>query len=88
MYKRFQVNTWAIQKLKNVCAYIPRTCFVCRRSLVSGVQCDVEKCLMELYVGPCHVVSAEIAVVMAVPIENPADYCSLLRRRVAGGICP
>ena len=28
---------------------------------------------MELYVGPCHVVSAEIAVAMAVPIENPAD---------------
>ena len=28
---------------------------------------------MQLYVGPCHVVSAEIAVVMAVPIENPAD---------------
>ena len=29
---------------------------------------------MQLYVGPCHVVSAEIAVAMAVPIENPADY--------------
>ena len=29
---------------------------------------------MQLYIGPCHVVSAEIAVVMAVPIENPADY--------------
>ena len=29
---------------------------------------------MQLYVRPCHVVSAEIAVVMAVPIENPADY--------------
>ena len=28
---------------------------------------------MQLYVGPCHVVSAEIAVAMAVPIENPAD---------------
>ena len=29
---------------------------------------------MQLYVGPCHVVSAEKAVAMAVPIENPADY--------------
>ena len=29
---------------------------------------------MQLYVGPCHVVSAEIAMAMAVPIENPADY--------------
>ena len=28
---------------------------------------------MQLYVGPCHVVSAEIAVVIAVLIENPAD---------------
>ena len=25
------------------------------------------------YVGPCHVVSTEMAVAMAVPIENPAD---------------
>ena len=31
---------------------------------------------MQLHVGPCHVVSAEIAVAMAVPIENPAD-CEL-----------
>ena len=29
---------------------------------------------MQLYVGPCHVVSAERAVAMAVPIENPTDY--------------
>ena len=28
---------------------------------------------MQLYVGPCHVVSAEIAVAMAVRIENHAD---------------
>ena len=28
---------------------------------------------MQLYVGPCHVVSAGIAVAMVVPIENPAD---------------
>ena len=31
---------------------------------------------MQLYVGPCHAVSAEIAVAMAVPFENPAD-CEL-----------
>ena len=29
---------------------------------------------MQLYVGPCHVVSTEITVTMVVPIENPADY--------------
>ena len=46
--------------------------FCCSRSLVSGVHCDVENYLMQLYVGPCHVVSVEIAVAMAVPIENPA----------------
>ena len=28
---------------------------------------------MQLYAKPCHAVSAEIAVAMAVPIENPAD---------------
>ena len=28
---------------------------------------------MQLYVGPCHVISTEIAVAMAVPIENPDD---------------
>ena len=36
---------------------------------------------MQLYVGPSHVVSAEIAVAMAVPIENPADC------EVRGVIC-
>ena len=47
--------------------------FCCNRSLVSGIERDAENCLMQLYVGPCHVASAEIAVVMAVPIEKPAD---------------
>ena len=32
------------------------------QSLVSGVQCDVEKLPQQLYIGPFHVVSAEIAV--------------------------
>ena len=31
---------------------------------------------MQLYVGPCNVVCAEIAVAMAVAIENPA-YCEV-----------
>ena len=36
---------------------------------------------MQLYVEPCHVVSAEIAVAMAVPIENPTNC------EVRGVIC-
>ena len=47
--------------------------FCCSWSLVSGVQCEVENCLKQLYVVPWHVVSAEIAEVVAVPIENPAN---------------
>ena len=47
--------------------------FCCSRSLIYGVQCDVKKLFMQLYVGPCYVVSEEIAVAMAVPIENPVD---------------
>ena len=29
---------------------------------------------MQLYVRACHLVTAEIAVSMTVPIENPADF--------------
>ena len=48
--------------------------FCSSRSLVSGVYCgDVENYLMQLYVGTCHVVNAEITVAMTVPIEKPAD---------------
>ena len=47
--------------------------FRCSQTLVLGVQCDVENCLAQLYVRPGHMVSAEIAVGMPVPIENPAD---------------
>ena len=47
--------------------------FCCDLSLVSGVQCDVEKLPHAVVLAPCHVVSVEIAVTMAVPIENPAD---------------
>ena len=44
-----------------------------RRPLVSGVHCIVENCFVQLYVRPCHVVSAEIAVAWSVQIDNPAD---------------
>ena len=66
------LNRKAIQKVKNVCAYSPRTCIVAADHWFL-VQCDVKNCLMQLYVGPCHVVNAEIGVAMVVPIENPAD---------------
>ena len=36
--------------------------FCCGWSLVSVVQCDVESCLMQLFVRPCQVISAEMAV--------------------------
>ena len=29
---------------------------------------------MQLHVGPCHMVSAERAIAMAVPTENPVDF--------------
>ena len=62
-------TTKAIQKLKNVCAYSPRTCFVATDHwfLVLSMMSKIASC------EPCHLVSAEIAVAMAVPIENPAD---------------
>ena len=69
----------AIHKVKNVCACSPRTCFVAadRWFLVFSVM--LKSCLMQLYFGPCHVVSAEIAMSMSVPIENPAD-CEVKNR--------
>ena len=54
----------------------PRTCFVANRSLVSGIQGGVENFFMQLYVRSCHVINADIAVAMAVPITNPTD-CEL-----------
>ena len=62
------VFTKDIQKVKKVCAYSPRTC-CCSRSLFLVFSVMLKSCLMQLYVGPCQVVSA----VMAVPIENSAD---------------
>ena len=61
---------------KERCAYSPRTCFVAADHWFLVFSVMLKSFLMQLYVGSCHVVSAEIAVVMAVPIENPAD-CEL-----------
>ena len=47
--------------------------FCCILSLVSGVQCDFEKLPHAVVRQTFHVVSAEIAVSMTVPIGNPAD---------------
>ena len=71
--------TRAVRKVKNVCAHSPRTCFVAADHLFLVFSVMLKSCLMQLYVGPCHVVSTEIAVVMAVPIENPPTVrCELL----------
>ena len=64
----------AIQKVKNVCAYSPRTYLVAADHWFVVFSVMLKSCLMYLYIGPCHVVSAEIAVAMAVAIENPANY--------------
>ena len=63
----------SIQKVLNVCAYSPRTCFVAADYWFLVFSVMLKSCLMQLYVGACHVVSAEIAVAMAAPVENPAD---------------
>ena len=67
-HNRHSECTMAIQKVKHVCAYSPRTYFVAadRWFLVFNVM--LKSCLRQLYVGPCDVVSAEIAVAIAVPI--------------------
>ena len=62
-------NSYSKERLRIQSAHI----FCCSPSLVSGVQCDVQNCFTQLYVGPCYFVSAEIAVAMAVPVENPAN---------------
>ena len=61
----------AIQKVKNLCAYSPRTCFVAADHwfLVFSVMLETASCSCT----SCDMVGAEIAVAMAVPIENPAD---------------
>ena len=43
---------------------------------------------MQLYVGPCHVASVEIAVAMPLPIENPAhcDVPGVIRFLQADGL--
>ena len=73
MYETFL--TRANQKVK-VCAYSPRTCYVAADHWFLVFSVMLNSWLMQLYVGPYHVVSAEIAVAMAVPIENPT-YCEV-----------
>ena len=72
--RKLKVNTHTrvIQKVRNVYAYSPGTCFVAADHwfLVFSV---ILNYLTQLYVGPCRVVSAEIVVAFTVPIENPAD---------------
>ena len=66
--KFLYLSTKAIQKVKNVCAYNPRTCFVGANHCFLVFSVMLKCFLMQLYVGPYNVVSAEIAVAMAVPI--------------------
>ena len=68
-YVRYEGHPRSKERLHIQSAHL----FCCSRSLVSDVQCDVEKLIMRLCVGLCLVVSAEMTVVMAVTIDNPAD---------------
>ena len=58
----FSGTTRAIQKVKNVFAYSPRTCYVGADHWFLVFIVMLKSCLMHLYVKPCYVVSAEIAV--------------------------
>ena len=69
----FISSTKAMQEEKNVCAYSLRTYFVAADHSFLVFSVILKSFLMQLYVGPCHVISAEITVAMAVPIENRAD---------------
>ena len=53
--------------------------FCCSRSLISGVQCDVENCLIQSYIGPCDVASAEIAVAVSLPTVRCEVVISFLQ---------
>ena len=66
-----------MQNVKNVCAYSPRNCFVAADHWFLVCSVMLKSFLMQLYVAPRRVVSAEITMAMVVPIENPAD-CQVL----------
>ena len=71
--------TKVIQKVKNVCAYSPLTCFVAADHwfLVSSVMS--KSCLMQFYVVPYHIVIAEIAVAMVCLLRIPPTVrCEIL----------
>ena len=57
----------------NVCAYSLHTCFITADHWFLVFSVMLKSSLMQLYIRSCHMVSAEIAVATAVPIENPAD---------------
>ena len=47
--------------------------FCCSQSLISGVHCDIENCLMQLYVGPLSHGKCRDSCCHGVPIENPVE---------------
>ena len=73
MMSTIYIYTRATQKVKNVCTYSPRTCFAAADHWFLVFSVMLKSCIMQLYVGSCHMVSAEIALAITVPIENPAD---------------
>ena len=69
-------DTRAIQKVKNVCLYNPRTCFVAADHWFLVFSVMLKSCLMQLYVGFCHVVSAEtpVFIIPYSPDLAPSDF--------------
>ena len=70
-------------KVKNVCAYSSRTCFVSANHWFLVFSLMLKSFLMQLYVGPCHVISAEIAVAIIPysPDLAPSDFFLFPKRK-------
>ena len=68
--------TRVIQKVENICAYIPHTYFVAADHWFLVFSVMLKSCLIQLYVGHCHVVSAEIVAVIIPysPDLAPSDF--------------
>ena len=75
---KIKIATRGIHKVKDVCAYSLRTCFVAADHWFLLFSVMLKSCLSScsLSLGPCHMVTEEIAVAMAVQIKNPA-YCEV-----------
>ena len=71
-------STKAIQKIKNVCLYSPRICFVAADHWFLVFSVMLKSWLMQLYVGPCHVIGAEISVAIIPYSSDLAPSDSLL----------